>query len=404
MSPLHTPSRLVPGAALMLAFVTSVEAQPLRTGLGSYFIFAMRSANVKDLDVLSPCNVAVNCARPSSNSSCGTSTLGSSLLSDGSQLAADVARFNKDGASVSQLFANMVPNPSNVQARKPGPGPAGANALALPILGDLDGDGTPSCGRGCTPDFGDLAAFCKLPAPFPACDTTNAIVVSTNEDCNGAPDAQPGNARCDLPPGRYGELTVQNGAIINFEGGTYDFCDVQMGKNVHSVAARATTLNVRGDINVNNGSAFGEECGDFTVNAAGPGEVSFGRNMSVTGFFCAPERHLGLGHDNDLTGRFVADTVTADLKNRGRCCGGLCACIDEFAPATAGVGDTIALTGGCSLTNVTEVRICAIPATITSQSDDKIEVTVPLGAAGACLVEVDSDAGTFIHADKLTVG
>ena len=96
----------------------------------------MRSANVKDLDVLSPCNVGVNCARPSTNSSCGTATFGSSLLADGSQLAADVTRFNKDGASVSQLFANHVPNPSNVNVRKPGPGPAGANDLQGPHLED----------------------------------------------------------------------------------------------------------------------------------------------------------------------------------------------------------------------------------------------------------------------------
>ncbi len=397
MSISQRPGGLVPSAVLALALATSVEAQPLRTGAGAYFLFAMRSANVKDLDVLSPCNVAVNCARPSSNSSCGTATLGSSLLADASQLAADVTRFNKQGASVSQLFANLVPNPGNVTVRK------STDALALPILGDLDGDGSPSCGRGCTPDFGDLAAFCKMPSPFPACDPTWTVVAKENQDCDGAPDAQPGNARCDLPAGTYGSLTVQNGAIINFVGGTYDVCDVRMGKNVNSVAGRATTLNVRGDVNVNNGSAFGEECGDFTVNAAGPGEVSFGRNLSVTAFVCAPERHLGLGHNNDLTGRFVADVITADLKNRGRCCGGLCACVDEFSPTTAGVGDTVTLTGGCSLTNVTAVRICGIPAAITSLSDDEIEVTVPLGAAGACLVEVDSDAGTFIHVEKLTV-
>lgn len=189
------PRGLAPGAVLALAFATSVEAQPLRTNLGSYFIFAMRSVNVKDLDVLSPCNVGVNCARPSSNGSCGTSTFGSSLLADGSQLAADVARFNKDGASVSQLFANGLPNPSNVKVRKPGPGVGGANPLALPILGDLDGDGAPSCNRGCTPDFGDLAAFCKLPSPFPACDPSRAVIASPNDDCGGAPDAQPGNAR-----------------------------------------------------------------------------------------------------------------------------------------------------------------------------------------------------------------
>ena len=196
MSISQRPGGLVPSAVLALALATSVEAQPLRTGAGAYFLFAMRSANVKDLDVLSPCNVAVDCARPSSNSSCGTTTLGDSLLADGSQLAADVARFNKDGASVSQLFTNLVPNPANVTVRK------STGALTLPILGDLDGDGSPSCGSGRPADFGDLAAFCKLPSPFPACDPPGRSLRRRTRIATARPTRSPGTraATCRREP------------------------------------------------------------------------------------------------------------------------------------------------------------------------------------------------------------
>ncbi len=385
-------STLALGALLLVASPTA--AQPLRTDVNSYFAFAMRNASLKNLDLLSPCNVGVNCAQPTSNSSCGVAALENSFFADGSQLAADVTRFNRGGASVFQLFSNLIPNPSNVTVRQPGPGPNGTNPLTLPILGDLDGDGNPSCGTGCAPDYGDLAAFCGLPTPAPTCNVANPILVRSGEDCLG-PDSHPGNGQCDLPAGTYGNLTVQNGATISFDGGTYGFCSVGMGRNVNAVVKNAATLNVNGNFNVNNGSALGQQCGDFTVNAFGPGAVGFGRNASITGFFCAPERTVNLGHNNDLTGRFVGDFINADSNNRGRCCGGACACVDDFVPKTASVGATVTLTGGCSLASVTAVRICGIDAPITARSTSEIEVTVPAGAAGSCTVEVDSSAGTF---------
>jgi len=49
------------------------------------------------------------------------------------------------------------------------------------------------------------------------------------------------------------------------------------------------------------------------------------------------------------------------------------------------------------------VRICSIPATIVSQTATDLVVTVPAGAAGDCVVEVDSLTGTYIHATSLHV-
>jgi hypothetical protein len=407
--PTTGPNRraLALGAGLLgLALPALAAAQPLRTDLNSYFIFAMRSASLKNMDVLSPCNTGVNCAQPSTNSSCGTVTHENSFYADGSQIAGDLSRWPKGGANIFQLFSNKVVSPQNVTIRQPGPGPNGENPLALPILGDLDGDGTPSCqtvAQQCVPDFGDIEKFCGLPNPFPACDLAKSVLVQSGGDCVGQPDSTPNNGQCDLPPGTYGNLQVQNGASISFDGGTYQFCSVNIGKNTNATVKSASTVNISGDVSINNGSTFGAQCGDFTVNAAGGGAVSFGRNAAVTMFLCAPQRNVNLGHNNDLLGRFVGDVVNADSNNRGRCCGGRCACFDEFSPTTQSVGGIITLKSGCSLASVTGVKICAIPATITLQGVNEIQVQVPVGAAGACTVEVESSAGTFIANQKLTV-
>jgi len=83
--------------------------------------------------------------------------------------------------------------------------------------------------------------------------------------------------------------------------------------------------------------------------------------------------------------------------------GARCACLDSFAPTVASVGSTITMFSTCSLDAATEVRICGIKATIVAQTEDKIEATVPAGAAGACSVQLISPGGVFTAAGTLTV-
>jgi hypothetical protein len=157
----------------------------------------------------------------------------------------------------------------------------------------------------------------------------------------------------------------------------------------------------------NFGPAAGQNCGQIRVNIAGPGDFSFGRQAAINAFFCAPERTMLLGHDNNLTGRFFGNVISADANNRGFCClaepASLCSGFDSFVPATASVGATVTLFSTCSLAPVTQVLICGKPATIVSQADDKLAVTVPAGASGACQVQVISPAGTFTGAGTLGV-
>jgi len=399
---------VVVGVGLVVA-VQAAWAQPLNTNFSAYHIFAMQNANLKNYQLLGACNTGVNCAQPTGNSDCGVVSHENSFYADGSQIVGDVAKFSKPGASIWQLFSSNA-NTANVLIRNPGPLPNGSNPFTPPILGDLDGDGNPSCqtvGQQCVPDFGDLEVACGFPAPFPTCDVLRPVLVLADSDCTLPPgiDVLPGNGRCDLPAGVYGNMTVQNNGNVTFVGGDYTFCSFVYGKGTSTIVDAAANIAVSGDVALNNDTQFGQGCSDITLWAKGPGGFTFGRNSNIAGKFCAPERALALGHNNDLTGQFAGDNVRADSNNRGRCCDTLqnCTCFDEFSPTTAIVGDDITLTGGCDMTAATAVTICNINATIVSQTAAELVVEVPAGAAGACPIKVQSSSGVFTHVGTLQV-
>src|SRR5262245_35556403 len=397
-------------AAMLLAVATAGPAvaagPPLRRDLDSYVIFGLRSVGLKDMTVTGGCNVGVDCAQPTANSDCGVVTHENPNYADGSQIAGDRARFNTGGGIIFQLFSNDATGLENVFLGSPPVEP-----VTLPILGDLDGDGKQSCAAGCVVDAGDLAKACGFPTPSPACDPAKGVVVTPLADCPSG-DVLPGNQRCDLPPGVYGNLEVRDQASLTFAGGNYVVCDLNVGKNTETLANAATTVQASGVVRVSNDSNFGpaagQSCGLIRVNVNGPGTFSFGRQATINGYFCAPERTMQIGHDNNLTGRFFADTVSGDSNNRAFCCLGAptdagCACLDSFAPTVASVGTIVTLFSTCSLDVATEVRICDIAAPIVAQTEDKIEATVPAGAAGACQLQLISPAGVFTAAGTLTV-
>jgi hypothetical protein len=399
----------VVGVSLLLASGAAAANPPLVTDLNRYFIFSMKNAGLKNITLLGACNIGVNCANPNPNSSCGVTTNENVFYADGSQLAADVSKFNRPGASVWQLFSNQVSGVDNLVVRLPGSKPDGSDPLVLPILPDLDGDGNPSCkieAQSCVVDNGDLAAACGFPAVTPACNPALPVKVSPGNDCIGAPDAVPGNGRCDLPPGTYGDLNVQNAGLLTLVGGDYVVCGLLIGKSTTTSIGSPAVIDVLGDVRINNDSTFGQGCKGITVRIHGFGDAAFGRNATIQGDFCAPERTMLIGHNNDLTGRFIGDTITADSNNRGHCCEETptsCACFDDFSPTTAVVGDTITLVGSCDMAATTGVRICGIAATFLVDTPTQISAQVPVGAAGACTVQLDSTAGTYTASATLTV-
>jgi hypothetical protein len=413
--------RMVLAAALAASTAQVASAgPPLRRDLAAFHIFGLRNVDLKNYVLNGACNIGVDCAQPSSNSSCGVETQENVSYDQGSQIAADVQKFNKPGATVWQVFTNKLSGAANVSIGLPPVEPL----TPLPILGDVNGNGNPSCainGGQCITDPGDMAAACGFPSPFPTCNVANPVLVLPNSDCVIAPDAVPNNNICDLAPGNYGTINVQDNGKLNFTGtpapGNYTFCSFNAGKGVQITADRPVVLNVSGDVAVNNNSSFGpaagQNCGQITVNISGPGGFAFGRHGNFNGFFCAPERTLLLGHDNNLTGRFFGDTVLSDSNDRGFCCSsGGCACYEAFSPSTVVAGDTLTITGTCSLTAVTAIDFVCPGGTVSvsppfiSQTSDKIEVTVPAlpgPAPRSCTVQVESTSGTFTGNGTLTV-
>jgi hypothetical protein len=155
-------------AALLVMAIgarTADAGPPLRRDLGAYFAFGLRSVGLKNISVTGACNVGVDCAQPNPNSDCGVVTHEDANYADGSHIAGGRARFNTGGAIIFQLFSNAPTGLQNVFINSPPVEPL----TPLPILGDVDQDGSPSCGAGCAVDPGDLAAACGFPSPFPAC-------------------------------------------------------------------------------------------------------------------------------------------------------------------------------------------------------------------------------------------
>jgi hypothetical protein len=376
----------------VLAAASAAQAQPLRRNLDDYFILAQQRASLKDMMITTAHDVGVNCANlATDNAKCGILRMGAVTFATGSQSASDKTFFTKPGALVYQVFRNDGGPLDHVTIAQPP-----AASFTPPIL-----PGT--CSDACEPDVAALEAVCGFPSPFPACDSGAAVTAVAGRDC--AFDTIPGNGQCDLGPGVYGVFRVKDGATASLSPGDYAFCDVKVGKQARVIGRVTITIPNGGVFKANNGTIVGQDCGDVTVLIQGKGKVSFGRNGSIAARVCAPASNVSLGHGNVLQGQFVGNKVVADRSNRGSGCNvaGVCACVDDFSPKVASVGDVITFTQVCNPGAITAVRICGISAPITSQSGAMATVNVPAGAAGSCEIAVDSPAGTFAHAIPLVV-
>jgi hypothetical protein len=305
---------------LMPLLAAPAQAATLDRDPAHYIVLGQRQVNIKNFAVEAPgCHVGVNCPHPGGSSRCGALRMKHGSVTPPGQLAADRLCASDD---FFQVFRNgpATCSPTCTMIDAPGSAADCTSPFAPPILGDLDGDGAPSCSASCVPDPDDLASACGVTLPLPACDPMRSLTATEGDDCS-AFDTVPGNGQCDLAAGAYGNLRIRNGAKVVFASGDSSLCGLRAGKGVRLASSGPATLFIpgRGSAYFNNGADVGTDCEVLRL-VTERGDVRFGRNGDFALDVCSLAGRIRLGHANNLRGHFWADVIGSDRNNTGLCC------------------------------------------------------------------------------------
>src|SRR5262245_4783888 len=323
MPEMRSPWVTVAAASVVLASVLAARAAdiPLRRDPADYLILGMITTHVSTLSMEPPgCNIGVNCAPlTGSRGACGFFHLKRNVIPEPGQVAANLVCGSR---SFFQVFAidGVCSEPTCDEIVHHGSAPDCTEPFTPPILGDLDGDGVPSCDGNCVTDPDDVAAACGVTLPLPACDLSRPVRVLRDQDCPGS-DAVPGNHRCDLPAGVYGDVRVDKGARLVFSPGTTVVCSLVARTATRVTGAGLATILVpgRGTVRFGDSADAGSDCGALRI-VTEAGELKLGRFGDYTLDACSVGGPLRLGHGNNLRGHLVGAQVSADKNNDGRCC------------------------------------------------------------------------------------
>ena len=197
-------------AVLVPTLVLAADIPPSRDPQ-TYLVLGMQRTTVNSLSLEPPgCNVGVNCAPlVGERGGCGFFHSRNGHFPEPSQVVANQVCGT---GSFFQILSNLptCADPTCAAIEHAGSSPDCTEPFTPPILGDLDGDGVPSCDTSCATDLDDVALACGVTLPFPDCDPSTPIVAPQNADCSIG-DVVPGNAACDLGAGVYGSVRVLRG-------------------------------------------------------------------------------------------------------------------------------------------------------------------------------------------------
>jgi hypothetical protein len=295
---------------LSMTSAAAAQAPPLRRDLADYALFAQRAVQVERLFLLDG-NLGANC--PGTRlPGCGIVQADLTILGAGDgQIAGETVLLSRSESTVSQLFTRQLSVGSRVTIVTPGTEPNGTEVLFPPILDDVDGDNRPSCDDECRPDTGDLKKACGFPPTFPACDPGKPVIATAGSDCSGL-DAEPGNARCDLLPGAYGDLQVGFGATLALASGDYAVCNVRIERNgVLGAAAARLLVSDGGLVRAESYATIGGTCTDLDILMDGTSRLLLDTGSTIVGDVCAPEGAIDLGISANVVGRIVGDSIRA---------------------------------------------------------------------------------------------
>src|SRR5262249_20663710 len=139
--------------------------------------------------------------------------------------------------------------------------------------------------------------------------------------CGGSDVTVPKKGSKSLTPGTYGQVTLGDGASLNLDG-TYSVCQIRAGKRVTVEVTGATqsTINVRDQVRIGDGSTFGPvgSTPPPLLNVAGAA-VRFGKKATVQAFITAPSARLDLGDGSTFTGAACVRELSAGKKVKIEC-------------------------------------------------------------------------------------
>lgn len=371
---------------LLLLPAVALALPPLDRNPSDYFAIGLRSARLKNLTLSPGCNVGVNCAKPLPRARCGT------LRGKGLTIGAPGQAVADDLCSRGSFFEVFRNNPASAcepgcpSITDPGSKSDCTEGFTTPLIGDLDGDSTPSCDSNCKLDLGDIAVACNVTLPFPACDPGHPVVAQPGQDC-GADDLILGNNQCDLKTGVYGKINLISGGHLEFAAGQTVICGLFVGFGSSVTASGPATVLVPGNgkVRLGNNGNHGSGCGMLRF-VAERGDIIFGKYGSVDLDACSLDGKVRLGHGNKLRGHFIGDLVASNRDNFGECC-----------PAIAPIPTTTTTTTSTTTTTTTTTSTTSSTTTTTTSTT----TTTTMAAVGPCLKLTKTLNGPYRTSDDL---
>src|SRR5262245_46657153 len=171
-------------------------------------------------------------------------------------------------------------------------------------------------------------------------------------DCGGSPvRVKRGATGPQLPPGSYGDVELEQGSRLFLAGGAYQFCSLRVGRRaaIDGLGVGQTTIDVKGDVRLENGSTLGPNGTLPTpILHVGGTAVKLGAGVTVQAFISAPEARFQLGRGSTFTGGVCANRIGTGRRIHLECA-------EETAPTTTTSTSTTPSTTG-SIESTTAAR------------------------------------------------
>jgi len=317
--------------ALVSAAVPAAPAADPSRDLADYVLLGIDRVKLKDESFVESGNVGTNVAAGRGLGRYGLSFGRGVVLASGTQAVGDVCKAS-GGTRVFDLFANRLLSP----------------------LGNLTVDGA-----GPAP-FGPLPLIAPLP-PLPPFAPGDAPVVVR------------GGQTLTLVAGAWGTVVVQNGAVLELAGGTYELASLKVGQHAAVRAAAPVTLDVAGSFRLGNDSFAGPADPtvaphEVVVNVGGP-LVRFGADSQAVLYVFAPNASLLFGRSFVGVGQFVGRNVNTDHSTHFShpvCGNGVVETGEQCDPPSPGVCDASCRLGGSTTTTTTSSTTTSSTTTETT--------------------------------------